>query len=376
MVARAVVLVHRARHRGRPVRPASRLLTRTRPLGRPIDRHGDVGRRVAREAGQVLGQRKLFQRALPGLMHACIFWGFLVLLTTIVEALGQAIDPGFALPWIGHAGWLGLAAGRVRRAACWSGSRSPSWIRLVQRPERFVGSHRLDAFRILGLITWIILTLFLLRGARIALGVAAYPTAWTPMSTAVSHLFTWMSAGLAVVLRVVLPVGAPRARAGVPGLPAVLEAPAHHHERDQRVVREHPPARRARAAADRHGEARVRRAIARRRDAVATHPQGAAGPLRVHRMRPVPERLPRMEHGQTAVARSCSSWTCATTSSKKDRASCRCWPRARLPTRWRWCRRSSTTTSCGRARRAARAFRSAPWTSSTSTRSSTSAGRS
>ncbi len=67
------------------------------------------------------------------------------------------------------------------------------WIRVVQRPERFVGSHRTDAFRILGLITWIILTLFFLRGARIALGDVVYPSVWTPISTAVSHLFTWMS---------------------------------------------------------------------------------------------------------------------------------------------------------------------------------------
>jgi Fe-S oxidoreductase len=169
------------------------LLTRLVRLGRPIDRSGDVGRRVARETGQVLGQRKLFQRALPGLMHACIFWGFLILLTTIVEALGQAIDPHFALPGVGHAGWLGLAQD-VFAALVLVGIAIALWIRLVQRPERFVGSHRLDAFRILGLITWIIVTLFLLRGARIALGDNAYPAAWTPVSTAVSHLFTWMSA--------------------------------------------------------------------------------------------------------------------------------------------------------------------------------------
>ncbi len=170
------------------------LLTRLVRVGRPIDRSGDVGRRMARETGQVLGQRKLFQRALPGLMHACIFWGFLILLTTILEALGQAIDPRFALPWVGHAGWLGLAQD-VFATLVLVGIAIALWIRLVQRPERFVGSHRLDAFRILGLITWIILTLFLLRGARIALGDNAYPTAWTPVSTAVSHLFTWMSAG-------------------------------------------------------------------------------------------------------------------------------------------------------------------------------------
>jgi len=194
MVVRAVLLVIAIGVTAGLFARRAGLLTRLVRLGRPIDRSGDVGRRMARETGQVLGQRKLFQRALPGLMHACIFWGFLVLLTTILEALGQAVAPRFALPWIGHAGWLGLAQD-VFAALVLVGIAIALWIRLVQRPERFVGSHRRDAFRILGLISWIILTLFLLRGARIAIGDNAYPTAWTPVSTAVSHLFTWMSTG-------------------------------------------------------------------------------------------------------------------------------------------------------------------------------------
>ncbi len=75
----------------------------------------------------------------------------------------------------------------------WPGSGSPCGSAWCSGPSGSSGRTGLDAFRILGLITWIILTLFLLRGARIALGDAAYPTAWTPISTAVSHLFTWMS---------------------------------------------------------------------------------------------------------------------------------------------------------------------------------------
>jgi Fe-S oxidoreductase len=194
MVVRAVVLVLALAIAAAAFARRAGLLTRLVRLGRPVDRRGDVGRRVARETGQVLGQRKLFQRALPGLMHAFIFWGFLILLTTILEAFGQAIDPTFALPLIGHAGWLGLVQD-VFASLVLVGIAIAVWIRLRQRPERFIGSHRMDAFRILGLITWIILTLFLLRGARIALGRGSYPTAWTPVSTAVSHLFTWMGSG-------------------------------------------------------------------------------------------------------------------------------------------------------------------------------------
>ena len=159
MVARAVVLVLALAIAGGLFARRARLLTRMVNLGRPIDRHGDVSRRVAREAGQVLGQRKLFQRALPGLMHACIFWGFLVLLTTIVEALGQAIDPGLRAPLDRSCRVAGAAPRRVRRVVL-VGIGIAVWIRVVQRPERFVGSTGSTRTGSSGLITWIIVTLF------------------------------------------------------------------------------------------------------------------------------------------------------------------------------------------------------------------------
>jgi Fe-S oxidoreductase len=169
----------------------ARLLVRLNRLGRPVDRSGDVGTRVAREGTQVLGQRKLFQRAVPGLMHAFIFWGFLVLLTTILEAMGQVIDPGFALPWVGRAGWLGLAQD-VFGVLVLVGIAMALWIRLVQRPERFIGSHTREAYRILAWIAVIIITLFLADGLRIAQGIGESPVAWTP----ISHLFARPFEGL------------------------------------------------------------------------------------------------------------------------------------------------------------------------------------
>lgn len=158
------------------------LLVRLNRLGRPVERSGDLARRVLREASHVLGQRKLLQRPLPGLMHALIFWGFLVLLTTIAEALGQVVDPAFALPLIGRAGWLGLIQD-LFAAGVLVGIAVALWIRLIQRPERFIGSHTVEAYRILGWITWIILTLFLGNAARIAQGTGEAPRAWTPISS-------------------------------------------------------------------------------------------------------------------------------------------------------------------------------------------------
>ena len=193
MLARAAILVLLVALAGGLAARRAHLLYRLVRQGRPVERSGDLPRRAVREGTEVLGQRKLFQRALPGLMHALIFWGFLVLLTTIAEVVGQLIDPAFELPWIGGTAWLGLlqdlfAAGVLVGLAIAVG------IRLAQRPERFVGSHRLEAYRILGLIFLIITTLFLARGARIAVGDAP-DWWWTPVSTATSFLFTWMSEG-------------------------------------------------------------------------------------------------------------------------------------------------------------------------------------
>jgi Fe-S oxidoreductase len=193
MLARAALLAVMVAIAGGLAARRARLLTRLVRLGRPVERSGDVPTRVAREGTEVLAQRKLFQRPVPGLMHALIFWGFLILLTTIVEVAGQLIDPAFELPWIGRTAWLGLVQDLFAFGVL-VGISIALWIRVVRRPERFVGSHRREAYRILGLIFWIIVTLFLARGARIAVGYGQ-DWWWTPVSTSASYLFGWMSGG-------------------------------------------------------------------------------------------------------------------------------------------------------------------------------------
>jgi Fe-S oxidoreductase len=194
MLARAALLVAMVVVAGGLAASRARLLTRLVRQGRPVERSSDLPVRLAREGTRVLGQRKLFQRFVPGLMHALIFWGFLVLLTTIVEVGGQVVDPSFELPLVGGTRWLGLVQDLFAGGVL-VGIGLALWIRLVQRPERFVGSHHADAYRILALIFLIIATLLLGRGARIALGLAP-DWWWTPLSTAASELFEWMSPGL------------------------------------------------------------------------------------------------------------------------------------------------------------------------------------
>src|ERR687891_1334857 len=122
-------------------------------LGRPVRRLDNLPKRLEQEAVVVLGQRKLLQRLGPGLMHAFIFWGFLVLLTTIIEAFGEVFD------------------------------------------ERFVGSHLEEADFILLMILGIMVTLIALNAVKIVEGIADSPPAWTPVSNVVAQIFESLGKG-------------------------------------------------------------------------------------------------------------------------------------------------------------------------------------
>ena len=164
------------------------LLGRLVRMGKPSDRSGDVPQRVRSEAVVVLGQRKLFQRLVPGLIHAFIFWGFLVLFPTILMALIGAVSKEHSLPWLAGQGWFAFLVDLFCLLVL-AGVAGAFWIRKVQRPERFRGSHKHEADLILLWIAGIVLTLLLWHASRIALGLSEYPAGWSPLANAISSLF-------------------------------------------------------------------------------------------------------------------------------------------------------------------------------------------
>jgi len=170
------------------------LLVQLVRLGAPLARFDDLPRRVKNETVIVLGQKKLLQRVVPGLMHAFIFWGFVVLFPTIVLAAIYVVDrePGLPanspLAWLEHQGWFALVVD-VFCLLVLVGVATAFWIRKVQRPGRFHGSHLAEADLILGLITGIVTTLLLWHASQIALGLNDWPSGWSPVSNALSGLF-------------------------------------------------------------------------------------------------------------------------------------------------------------------------------------------
>ena len=138
------------------------------------------GRDAGVEATEVIGQRKLLKWTVPGAAHAATFWGFTVLLLTIIESYGALFSRTFCLPWIGHWALVGFIED-LFAVAVLGGIITFTVIRIRNNPHkegrksRFFGSHTSAAWLVLGMIFAVIATLLLYRGAQINTGVFPYP---------------------------------------------------------------------------------------------------------------------------------------------------------------------------------------------------------
>ena len=138
------------------------------------------GADVGTEATEVLGQRKLLKWSVPGTAHALTFWGFTILLLTIIESYGDLFSRTFSIPWIGHWAFIGFLED-LFAVAVLAGIITFTVIRLRNDPHRegrdsrFFGSHTRAAWLILGMIFLVVATLLLYRGAQINAGDFPYP---------------------------------------------------------------------------------------------------------------------------------------------------------------------------------------------------------
>jgi Fe-S oxidoreductase len=152
---------------------------------KPNDRPVDVPRRVKNEVEIVLGQKKLLQRLVPGLTHAFIFWGFLVLFPTILMAMIAAVDKHAELPFLGHQTWFGWLVD-LFVVLVLVGVAAAVYIRKVVRPVRFQGSHVGEADFILFMIAGVVATLLCWHAAAHAAGLNDHVG---PLSDAIAKAF-------------------------------------------------------------------------------------------------------------------------------------------------------------------------------------------
>src|SRR3972149_6845111 len=70
-------------------------------IGKPEGRFENPVERLKRTLIVAIGQSKLLREPAAGLMHALIFWAFLVLLTSVLESIGEGLIHGFSLRFLG-----------------------------------------------------------------------------------------------------------------------------------------------------------------------------------------------------------------------------------------------------------------------------------
>ena len=70
-------------------------------IGKSENRLDHIWKRFLKTMCVAIGQSKLLREPIAGMMHAFIFWGFLVLLSSVIGAIGEGLIPGFSYRFLG-----------------------------------------------------------------------------------------------------------------------------------------------------------------------------------------------------------------------------------------------------------------------------------
>lgn len=137
-------------------------------LGRSDNRFSDVPKRIMKVLGIGIGQAKIFRDPVAGLMHAMIFWGFLVLVTAVLEAFIQGFYSGFSLGMLGDISPVFFASQDLFGLLVILSVVYALFRRYVLKPKRLTGdgNTNADATFILCMIMGVMLTMYGVNAAK------------------------------------------------------------------------------------------------------------------------------------------------------------------------------------------------------------------
>lgn len=164
--------------------------------GQPSGKFKQWGERIKGIFVYVLAQFRLFRFRFSGIAHFFIFWGFLTLSLTILQAIIEGLlsftNPQFVLPFFGTFGPFAflqdLFAVFVIIAVGYG-----LIMRLFINPERYKGSHKNQGVMVLLFIATIMVSLLVMNGIRQNLGTDPVARQWRPISNIVGGLFNRVS---------------------------------------------------------------------------------------------------------------------------------------------------------------------------------------
>jgi Fe-S oxidoreductase len=169
-------------------------------LGRRGVVFGRWGERLKGLTVFVAAQARIFRFPDTGIAHFFIFWGFLLLFPTILQAVLEGLVPGLALPVLSTFGPALLAQDLIAVAVAVAVLYG-LYVRLIRKPERYEGSHHGEAVLVLGFILTIMVTLLGFTGISLNLGETHGGPGWQPVSATVGALFAGLSPDIQRVIR-------------------------------------------------------------------------------------------------------------------------------------------------------------------------------
>ena len=147
-----------------------------------------------------IGQAKILREPFAGILHASVFWGFVVLTLGSIEILARGVFPGFGfdrmLPTPVHG--LFLLSQELFAALVLAAVAVLLYRRLVIKPRRLQGDkvHSGDAVFILSMIAALMVTLFLSATFERVVE-ARHSAAFQPISSVLAMMFTRVPSGTA-----------------------------------------------------------------------------------------------------------------------------------------------------------------------------------
>src|SRR5437660_8889269 len=165
----------------------ARQLYRILRLASTENRFDHLPERIRGVLGYVGLHTRMFRNLYSGTLHFFIFYGFVVLLTAIIQAFGEGIVPGFSLAVVGGTTWIAFLQD-LFGVLVLAGVLMALVNRLIIRPRQFHDSNEVDALIILGLIATIMIGMLGQNAARVVQG--GDPSAsWRPVSSLIARAF-------------------------------------------------------------------------------------------------------------------------------------------------------------------------------------------
>ncbi|MCG6914753.1 4Fe-4S dicluster domain-containing protein [bacterium BMS3Abin03] len=154
------------------------------------DRFQNVGARIKKVLGIAFGQSKLLREPLAGLLHFLIFWGFMIFLFAVIEAIIQGFYSSFSLRFLGPVYSVVTLVTDILGLLVILSVIVALIRRFVIKVPRLQldRSAEIDAAVILLLIFFVVVTMYLQYSASIYINGGTHNFELRPVSEAISNI--------------------------------------------------------------------------------------------------------------------------------------------------------------------------------------------